>query len=196
MSFESERILPVRIPRMAVGIEPNRPLIARLDRFLSGIKWKRPGKILLVRVDAALESGAPHTRANGIMLPKNEFTGTADQLTYVVSHETFHVLTREDGALKERLYGAIGFRRCERIEIPESVSRMRITNPDAVENRHTIAVRYRGEGVEAMPFLRFKSDKFDTRSGFLGNARISTRSRRSTAGRWASSYRRATPAGL
>jgi len=89
-----------------------------------------------------------------------------------VSHETFHVLTREDGALKERLYGAIGFRRCERIEIPESVSRMRITNPDAVENRHTIAVRYRGEGVEAMPFLRFKSDKFDTRSGFLGNARI------------------------
>jgi len=147
-----------------------RPLIARLDRFLSGFKWKRPGKILLVRVDAALESGAPHTRANGIMLPKNEFT--AEQLTYVVSHETFHVLTREDSALKERLYGAIGFRRCERIEIPESVSRMRVTNPDAVENRHTIAVRYRGRAVEAMPFLRFKSDDIDTRSGFLGNARV------------------------
>src|SRR5712691_2546042 len=147
-----------------------RPLIARLDRFLSGLKWKRPEKILLVRVDAALENGAPHTRANGIMLPKSEFT--AEQLTYVVSHETFHVLTREDGGLKERLYGALGFRRCERIEIPESVSGMRITNPDALENRHTIAVRYRGEAVEAMPFLRFKSDKFDTRSGFLGNARI------------------------
>src|SRR5712691_7979762 len=83
-----------------------RPLIARLDRFLSGLKWKRPEKILLVRVDAALENGAPHTRANGIMPPKSEFT--AEQLTYVVSHETFHVLTREDSALKERLYGAIG----------------------------------------------------------------------------------------
>jgi hypothetical protein len=149
-----------------------RPLIARLDRFLSGLKWKRPEKILLVRVDAALENGAPHTRANGIMLPKSEFTSTADQLTYVVSHETFHVLTREDSALKERLYRTIGFRRCERIEIPESASRMRIINPDAVENRHTIAVRYRSKAVEAMPFLRFKSDKFDTRSGFLGNARI------------------------
>jgi len=148
-----------------------RPLIARLDRFLSGLKWKRPARILLVRVDAALENGAPHTRANGIMLPKNEYTGTADLLTYVVSHETFHVLTREDSGLKERLYGAIGFHRCERIEIPESVSRMRITNPDAVENRHTIAVRYRDRSVEAMPFLRFKSDKFDTRSGFLVNAR-------------------------
>jgi hypothetical protein len=147
------------------------PLIAHLDRFLSGLKWKRPEKILLVRVDAALENGAPHTRANGIMLPKNEFTGTADSLTYVVSHETFHVLTREDGALKERLYGAIGFRRCERIEIPESVSRIRITNPDAVENRHTIAVRYRDQGVEVMPFVRFKSDDIDTRSGFLANTR-------------------------
>ncbi len=147
-----------------------RPLIARLDRFLSGLKWRRPEKILLVRVNAALENGAPHTRANGIMLPKNELT--ADRLTYVLSHETFHVLTREDGALKERLYGAIGFRRCERMEIPESVSRMRITNPDAVENRHTIAVRYRDRAVEAMPFLRFKSDNIDTRSGYLVNARI------------------------
>ena len=147
-----------------------RPLIARLDRFLSSLKWKRPGKILLVRVDAALENGAPHTRANGIMLPKNEFT--TEQFTYVVSHETFHVLTREDSALKERLYGAVGFRRCERIEIPESVSRMRITNPDAVENRHTIAVSYRGRAVEVMPFPSFKSDDIDTRSGFLGNARI------------------------
>jgi hypothetical protein len=147
-----------------------RPLIARLDRFLLRLRWKRPEKILLVRVDAALENGAPHTRANGIMLPKSEFT--TEQRTYVVSHETFHVLTREDSGLKERLYGTIGFRRCERIEIPESVSRMRIINPDAVENRHTIAVRYRGKAVEAMPFLRFKSDKFDTRSGFLGNARI------------------------
>src|ERR1041385_2049519 len=56
--------------------------------------------------------------------------------------------------------------------MPESGSRMRITNTDAVENRHTIAVRYGGEAVEAMPFLRFKSDKFDTRSVFLGNTRI------------------------
>ena len=148
-----------------------RPLLARLDRFLSGLKWKRPGRILLVRVDTALENGAPHTRANGIMLAQNEYTGSADLLTYVVSHETFHVLTREDAGLKERLYGAIGFRRCERIEIPESVSRVRITNPDAVENRHTIAVRYRDQGVEAMPFVRFKSDDVDTRSGFLANAR-------------------------
>ena len=147
-----------------------RPLIARLDRFLSGLKWRRPERILLVRVDDALENDAPHTRANGIMLPKSELTG--DRLTYVLSHETFHVLTREDSALKERLYGAIGFRRCERMEIPESVSRMRITNPDAVENRHTIAVRYRDRAVEAMPFLRFKSDNIDTRSGYLVNARI------------------------
>ena len=33
-----------------------RPLIARLDRFLSGIKWKRPAKILLVRVDGGAVS--------------------------------------------------------------------------------------------------------------------------------------------
>jgi hypothetical protein len=150
-----------------------RPLIARLDRFLSGFKWKRPGKILLVQVDATLEDNAPHTRANGLMLPKNELYGPALRLIYVLSHETFHVLTREDGGLREALYGAIGFRRCDRMEIPESISQLRITNPDAVENRHTIAVRYRGQPVEAMPFLRFGSDKIDTRAGFLVNSKVS-----------------------
>jgi hypothetical protein len=150
-----------------------RPLITRLDRFLSGFKWKRPGKILLVQVDAALEDNSPHTRANAVMLPRNELYGPAQRLIYVVSHETFHVLTREDGGLKEALYAAIGFRRCDRMEIPESIAQLRITNPDAVENRHTIAVRYRGQPVEAMPFLRFRSEKSDTRAGFLVNSKIS-----------------------
>lgn len=149
-----------------------RPLIARLDRFLSGYKWKRPKKILLVLVGAALEDGAPHTRGHGVMLPRSEVLGPPSRLVYVVSHETFHVLTRQDGELREALYGTIGFRRCERIEIPDSVDRLRITNPDAVEIRHTIAVRYRNRAAEAMPYLQFRSDVIDPRAGFLGNARI------------------------
>src|SRR5437899_8688928 len=56
--------------------------------------------------------------------------------------------------------------------LPESVSGMRLSGPVAVGTRHPIAVRYGGEAVEAMPFLRFKADVIDTRSGFLGNARV------------------------
>src|SRR5258708_38125632 len=48
---------------------------------------------------------------------------------------------------------------------------MQIPNPDGGENRHIIAVRYRDQAVETMPFQRFKSDDVDTRSGFLANAR-------------------------
>src|SRR5258706_16383790 len=62
--------------------------------------------------------------------------------------------------------------RGEHIEPRGPSPRIRAPTPAGVENRHTIAVRYRGRAAEAMPFLRFKSDDIDTRSGFLGNARV------------------------
>jgi hypothetical protein len=149
-----------------------RPLIERLERFLAGSKWKIPARILIIQADKSLEDDAPHTRANAVVLPKDVLYGPPPHLTYVMSHELFHVLTRADSELREKLYGAIGFKRCEHVDLPQSIAELRITNPDAVENRHVIAVRYRGEAVEALPFLRFRSGNIDPRAGFIANSEI------------------------
>ena len=83
------------------------------------------------------------------------------------------MLSRADPALREELYGAIGFRRCETVELPAALARLRLTNPDAPDSRHAIALRRGGEPAEVLPFVHFASDKVDPRAGFAGQVRTS-----------------------
>ncbi len=148
------------------------PLAARLQGFLDGVRLRLPERILLIKAAAPLMDGAPHTRANAIVLPE-PFLASArpEDLAYILGHELFHVLSRHDPQQRERLYAAIGFRRCESVELPGALERLRITNPDAPQERHAIRVRYRGNAVEAMPVMLLRSEDFDPALGFVDNAR-------------------------
>jgi hypothetical protein len=142
------------------------PLIEALSRLLQGVKWKMPARILLVQSNESLEDDLPHTRDNAILVPASAYQRGPGFMAYVLSHEAFHVVTRHNTELREALYAAIGFRRCKNVVIPPEIAKLRITNPDTVENRHTISVRYRGQPVEALPYIRFPSENIDTRDGF------------------------------
>lgn len=148
------------------------PLTEALEQFLKGVRWKMPDRILLVQTDASLEDDLPHTRGNAILLPASYYRRGPRAVAVVLSHETFHVLTRHNAELREKLYGAIGFRRCESVAIPPEIERLRITNPDTVDNRHTIAVRYRQQPVEALPYIRFRSGDIDPRLGFKHDIQV------------------------
>ena len=149
------------------------PLLEQLDRFLAPLKWSRPEPILLIKAQESFLEGLPHTRGNAIVLQQGNLTNPPAPLPYIVAHELFHVLSRNNPELRERLYAAIGFRPCAKVEIPESIARLRITNPDAPQSRHAIAVRYQGRPVEALPYPRLTSDAIDTRQGFQEQARVS-----------------------
>ena len=148
--------------RVAAVLERIAPLLDRMNaRF--------PERILLVRAAQPLEENSPHTRANAIMLPASWLTGSQPRLLYALTHELFHVLSRNDPATRDRLYAAIGFQPCERTEIPAATADLRVTNPDAVLHRHAVAVRYRGEPVEAMPYPLFTSAQPDLTRSFFAN---------------------------
>lgn len=148
------------------------PIMAGLDRFLAGYKGKRPDRILLVQANPLLENGLPHTRANAVVFPQGFLTRSKRSAVYYMAHETFHVLTRTDETLREKLYGAIGFRRCDQVDIPEAIEKLRVTNPDAVESRHTIRVSHQGRPVDVLPYIRLSSEDIDTREGFVPHLRV------------------------
>jgi hypothetical protein len=148
------------------------PLLRQLDQFIAGLKWSRPKQILLIKAKEGFTEGLPHTRANAIVLPDGIVASPPAPLPYILAHELFHVLSRNNPELRERLYAAIGFRPCAKVEIPESVAKLRITNPDAPESRHTIAVRHQGRPVEALPYPRLASETVDPSQGFQENARV------------------------
>lgn len=148
------------------------PLIQLLTKFVSGIRWKMPERILLVQSGPALEDGFPHTRANAIIIPARYYQRGPQIMMYLMSHETFHILSRLNPELRETLYAAIGFKRCDTVVIPPEIAALRVTNPDSVESRHTISVRHRGQPVEALPYIRFPSADIDPRQGFMKQVKV------------------------
>ena len=148
------------------------PLLMRLEPLLASLSWQRTKPILLVKTAADFEDGLPHTRANAIVLQEGVLQAAPSMLVAVLAHELFHIISRDDPRLREALYAAIGFKPCASVEIPEPVARLRVSNPDAPQHRHTIAVRYRGQPVEAMPFPSFPSQSIDPRQGFKTQVRI------------------------
>jgi hypothetical protein len=145
------------------------PLVARLEPFLDTVRARMPARILLIKA-ADVMDGAPHTRSNAIVLPQ-AFLEKADreELLYVIAHELSHLLSRHDDRARAKLYAAIGFKPCERVELPAELERLRITNPDAPADRHTIHVRYRGNSTEAMPVAMLRTGKLAPGQGFLAN---------------------------
>lgn len=151
------------------------PVFQRLDRFVSGMKWKAPSSILLVKASRELMEGFPHTRAHAIVLPEGALADAFRRREfgdYLAAHETFHVLSRADPVMREALYKTIGFRACAGVDLPQALADLRLTNPDAPHSLHTIAVRWRGRPVEALPFARLPSMQADPRMGF--GAQVST----------------------
>jgi hypothetical protein len=149
---------------------------SQLGAFIAAMRWTSPSPILLVKATDRLMNGFPHTRGNAIVLQESmlqQMLASVDVMSYFMAHETFHVLSRANPALREELYAAIGFRRCASVEMPAPLARLRLTNPDAPENRHTIAVRWAGRSIEVMPFVHFPTDNIDARGGFGAQMRTS-----------------------
>lgn len=151
-------------------------LLPRLERFVLPMRWKSPWPVLLLKASDRLMDGFPHTRGNAIVLQERMLKpalSDPQSLAYLMAHELFHVLSRGDAALQEELYAAIGFRSCAAVDMPATLAGLRLTNPDAPESRHAITVRWRGENVEALPFVHFRSENVNPRSSFSGQVRTS-----------------------
>jgi hypothetical protein len=133
-----------------------------------GLPW--PAPIYIIKTTGQEEGNAPYTRGNAIVLPLAELAkgipiGKTGPLRGTIAHELFHILSRHNPALKERLYAAIGFQSCGEVAFPSSLAAMKITNPDAPKNDHCIRVRIGGKEAWVVPILFSKSEKYDVGSG-------------------------------
>lgn len=96
------------------------------------INLNLPNEIIFVRTTSQEEGGAAgYTRANYIVLGP-QFSMMPDSVKLrIVAHELFHVYSRHNRDVREKLYSIIGFNICEEIKLPPSVNDIKIANPDA-----------------------------------------------------------------
>ena len=143
-------------------------LVLALDRLKApfdrlALAW--PQVIYVVKTTGNEEGGAPYTRGPALILPKGVLTPNRPLDPRLVSHELFHILSRANPGLRDRLYQAIGFEKCAEIAIPETLQGRKITNPDAPANDHCIRVQVAGADVWAVPILFSRTDKYDVKRG-------------------------------
>jgi hypothetical protein len=103
--------------------------IHKLTPKLASIAAILPARVLIIKSTCQDEGGAAYTRGNAIIFPGDSVNGWG--LDRFIAHELFHVITRANPALREKLYGVIGFHPCNNIALPEELAEKRLTNPDA-----------------------------------------------------------------
>lgn len=123
-----------------------------------------PREVLLVRTDGRESANQPHTRANAVVLPANfnqqQFTDAE-----VLAHELFHVVSRHQPELANRLYDLIGYDRVGELEWPAAWLPLRIANQDAPFDRHLMRVKIAGRETTVMPVVVTSSTRLPPADG-------------------------------
>lgn len=134
-------------------------------RRLSDLGIALPKDILVIRTTGREEGGAAYTRGHAIVLPRTVLADLNKDLVQVVSHELFHILSRNNESLRTNAYKIIGFTPCPEFRFPPELADRRVTNPDAPRNDHWIEVQYGGTSVRAIPILYAGTPTYDPKRG-------------------------------
>ena len=143
-------------------------LTAAFDKVkerLIALELNLPEQIWLIKSTGLEEGGAAYTRGAAIIFPRKLLQGGGPPLESLLCHELFHVLSRHDKNLRERLYKAIGFQPCGELQWPEELNQRRLTNPDGPTNDHCIKISVDGMQRWAIPILYSRSATYDPAKG-------------------------------
>lgn len=132
---------------------------------LEALSLSFPEKIYMVKTTGNEEGGAAYTRGNAIVIPKTKLVEDTTAIQKVLCHELFHILSRANATLQERLYETIGFTKCNEIEFPAELKSRKITNPDAPKNNHYIRVQLGGKVSYVVPILFATTERYNLGKG-------------------------------
>jgi hypothetical protein len=76
--------------------------------------------VFMVKTSGLDEFGAAYTRNRSIMLPQGRLHIAGDERRdfFLLAHELFHILSRENPAQRHALYALLGFERFANFEYP------------------------------------------------------------------------------
>ena len=128
---------------------------------LAGLHLDLPKIVYLIKTSGNEEEDAAYTRGNAIILPQSYVAMPSAALQKIVTHELFHVLSRNSPKTREMLYSIIQFHKCNEIKIPSDISARILTNPDAPIPDCYITLKHGGKSVACVPILLSRDEKYD-----------------------------------
>ncbi|MFB6318903.1 hypothetical protein [Saccharicrinis sp. FJH54] len=121
---------------------------------IQGLKLDFPEEVLFIKTTAREEGGAGgYTRSSYIVLKDDVMTMDDNELTRIITHELFHILTRNNQEFRKAMYKIIGFKLMNSEDYPDVIKPYRITNPDAPQTDSYITLKVDGQSVDCMMIL-------------------------------------------
>ncbi|HPK09109.1 MAG TPA: hypothetical protein PK246_02140 [Saprospiraceae bacterium] len=107
-----------------------------------------------------------YTRNNTIFIPENVLIKRdSNNLRNVLIHEMFHIISRNQPILKEKLYGLIGFKKCKNEAIlPQILQEILLSNPDGPNMDYYITLKSPDTKTEvnAMPLITTNTPNYES----------------------------------
>ena len=108
------------------------------------LKLGLPRVIQVIKTDGSEEFEAEgYTRGSRIILK----IGPEPPSAHLVAHELFHVVSRANPALRDRVYAVFGFKACNPISLDDATRGQTITNPDCPVVEHYIELPFANRQV-------------------------------------------------
>jgi hypothetical protein len=140
-------------------------MLADFTSVLNTLPVPFTAQVELIRTTGAEEGDAAYTRGDAIILP-DAMLSDRSGLRWLVAHELFHVVSRQNPALRDELYAAIGFAKADGdIAVPAAVAAHILANPDTPDDTHFIRVQEGGQAVCAVPLFLYTIDRYDPQRG-------------------------------
>lgn len=116
--------------------------------------------IIFIKTNGKEEWNSAYTRCNSIILPENKLKKyEGSKLERLLIHELFHIISRKNPVLREKIYEAIGYYVGNEIKVPNELLSRKLTNPDAIYNKYYINLKYNGENINAIPIVLIGEDR-------------------------------------
>ncbi len=144
-----------------------RTVVASIAKKFSAINLRDvfPAEITIVKTSGKEEGHAAYCRGNHIVLSTRMLRQGRGELEFTLTHELFHILSKNDRQLRAQLYEIVGFKPCDPVPFPESLRAKKITNPDAIENDFYTQVTVEGREEKVLPILLSSQTSYDSRRG-------------------------------
>lgn len=139
--------------------------LASLSGKLKPFSIPLPPSILLIQTNGKDEGAAAYCRYPAIIVPNQIVARGAAGLESLLCHELFHIISRHDVQLRQRLYRIVGFESCEPIAAPDALRDRKITNPDAPLWDTVIQLKLPTGPLNATPVLVASVERFDPTAG-------------------------------
>jgi hypothetical protein len=147
-------------------IERFRMIIGRVKESLTGYDIRIPGKMYFIKTTGDEEGNAVYCRGlNAVVLPGKKTADLSDDnLQTLLTHELFHIYSKNNLDKREQLYKIVGFYKTQPLVLPAELEPLNITNPDSVVRNYYFATEIGGEKINVMPVL-LATGPYDEKKG-------------------------------